>query len=74
VFCCTLMICVAGSCSSIIILFSSCYCCHSKPALVVMVVCIFQAANKKQKYERISEKKMSTPVEVLCKVNMQDTS
>ena len=27
-----------------------------------------QAANKKQKYERISEKKMSTPVEVLCKV------
>lgn len=29
----------------------------------------FQAATKKQKYEKISEKKMSTPVEVLCKVN-----
>ncbi len=27
-----------------------------------------QAATKKQKYEKISEKKMSTPVEVLCKV------
>lgn len=26
-----------------------------------------KAANKKQKYERISEKKMSTPVEVLCR-------
>lgn len=26
-----------------------------------------KAANKKQKYERISDKKMSTPVEVLCK-------
>uniref|UniRef100_A0A0A9W6M9 non-specific serine/threonine protein kinase n=1 Tax=Lygus hesperus TaxID=30085 RepID=A0A0A9W6M9_LYGHE len=26
-----------------------------------------KAANKKQKYEKISEKKMSTPVEVLCK-------
>jgi len=38
--------------------------------LVTMVVCALQAANKKQKYERISEKKMSTPVEVLCKVNM----
>lgn len=31
-----------------------------------------QAATKKQKYEKISEKKMSTPVEVLCKVSMQD--
>jgi len=31
---------------------------------------VYQAANKKQKYERISEKKMSTPVEVLCKVNL----
>lgn len=30
----------------------------------------FQAATKKQKYEKISEKKMSTPVEVLCKVRM----
>ena len=35
--------------------------------------CAFQpwqglkAATKKQKYEKISEKKMSTPVEVLCK-------
>ena len=28
-----------------------------------------KAATKKQKYEKISEKKMSTPVEVLCKVN-----
>jgi len=27
-----------------------------------------RAANKKQKYEKISEKKMSTPVEQLCKV------
>ena len=27
-----------------------------------------QAGNKRQKYEKISEKKMSTPVEVLCKV------
>ncbi len=26
-----------------------------------------KAVNKKQKYERISEKKMSTPVEVLCR-------
>lgn len=28
-----------------------------------------KAATKKQKYEKISEKKMSTPVEVLCKVH-----
>lgn len=28
-----------------------------------------KAATKKQKYEKISEKKMSTPVEFLCKVN-----
>ena len=28
-----------------------------------------KAATKKQKYEKISEKKMSTPVEVLCKVS-----
>jgi casein kinase 1 alpha len=28
-----------------------------------------KAATKKQKYEKISEKKMSTPVELLCKVN-----
>jgi serine/threonine protein kinase len=26
-----------------------------------------KANNKKQKYDRISEKKLSTPVEVLCK-------
>ena len=26
-----------------------------------------KAATKKQKYERISEKKMSTPIEILCK-------
>ena len=31
---------------------------------------IVQAATKKQKYEKISEKKMSTPVEVLCKVKL----
>lgn len=29
-----------------------------------------KAATKKQKYEKISEKKMSTNVEVLCKVNV----
>lgn len=28
-----------------------------------------KAATKKQKYEKISEKKLSTPIEVLCKVN-----
>lgn len=32
---------------------------------------LFQAATKKQKYERISEKKMSTAVDVLCKVSVQ---
>ena len=32
-----------------------------------------KAATKKQKYEKISEKKMSTPVEVLCKVNSKHT-
>ena len=26
-----------------------------------------KAATKKQKYEKISEKKMSTPIEILCK-------
>jgi hypothetical protein len=30
-----------------------------------------KAATKKQKYEKISEKKMSTPVEVLCKVGFR---
>jgi hypothetical protein len=30
-----------------------------------------KAATKKQKYEKISEKKMSTPVEILCKVNQK---
>lgn len=34
-----------------------------------MTLCL-QAATKKQKYEKISEKKMSTPVEVLCKVSI----
>lgn len=28
-----------------------------------------KAATKKQKYEKISEKKLSTPIEVLCKVS-----
>jgi len=32
-----------------------------------------KAATKKQKYEKISEKKMSTPVEVLCKVSIAST-
>lgn len=31
-----------------------------------------KAATKKQKYEKISEKKMSTPVEVLCKVRLKN--
>jgi len=30
-----------------------------------------KAATKKQKYEKISEKKMSTPVELLCKVSWE---
>ena len=30
-----------------------------------------KAATKKQKYEKISEKKLSTPIEVLCKVRSQ---
>jgi len=33
-----------------------------------------RAANKKQKYEKISEKKMSTPVEQLCKSPPHPTS
>jgi hypothetical protein len=33
-----------------------------------------KAATKKQKYEKISEKKMSTPVEILCKVNQNKKS
>jgi hypothetical protein len=33
-----------------------------------------RAANKKQKYEKISEKKMSTPVEQLCKGFPQEFS
>lgn len=46
-------------------------------AVVYVCVCLrrgslpwqgLKAATKKQKYEKISEKKMSTPVEVLCKV------
>ncbi len=31
-----------------------------------------KAATKKQKYEKISEKKLSTPIEVLCKVRERD--
>ena len=30
-----------------------------------------KAATKKQKYEKISEKKLSTPIEVLCKVRLR---
>lgn len=33
-----------------------------------------KAATKKQKYEKISEKKMATPVEVLCKVSNNQTN
>ena len=36
--------------------------------LVCFTFHVGKAATKKQKYEKISEKKMSTPVEVLCKV------
>lgn len=36
--------------------------------LISFLAYVTQAATKKQKYEKISEKKMSTPVEVLCKV------
>lgn len=32
-----------------------------------------KAATKKQKYEKISEKKLSTPIEVLCKVRQTVT-
>ncbi len=31
-----------------------------------------KAATKKQKYEKISEKKLSTPIEVLCKVRERE--
>ena len=34
----------------------------------VVLLFDFQAATKKQKYEKISEKKLSTTIEVLCKV------
>ena len=37
----------------------------------VIVFSVLQAATKKQKYERISEKKMSTAVEILCKVSVK---
>ena len=52
--------------------------CHLwRPIIVILtdltMVCftfhVGKAATKKQKYEKISEKKMSTPVEVLCKVS-----
>eukprot|EP00069_Balaena_mysticetus_P018394 bmy_11257T0 len=36
-------------------------------SFTITFVSICMAATKKQKYEKISEKKMSTPVEVLCK-------
>lgn len=36
--------------------------------IVCSIFYVGKAATKKQKYEKISEKKMSTPVEVLCKV------
>ena len=56
----------------------SMYCRHVIPhrlsSLVTQVkkhhVFTLKAATKKQKYEKISEKKMSTPVEVLCKVSL----
>uniref|UniRef100_A0A3Q3KQN8 non-specific serine/threonine protein kinase n=1 Tax=Mastacembelus armatus TaxID=205130 RepID=A0A3Q3KQN8_9TELE len=39
----------------------------SSPARETLLLICNRAATKKQKYEKISEKKMSTPVEVLCK-------
>ena len=35
----------------------------------ILVLQGLRAMTKKQKYDKISEKKLSTPVEVLCKVN-----
>lgn len=41
------------------------------PSLILLLTFLYRlglkAATKRQKYERISEKKMSTPVEELCK-------
>ena len=36
-------------------------------ALIACLLACTQAVTKKQKYERISEKKIGTPIEVLCK-------
>ena len=41
-------------------------CRHHQITVMTLPLCR-QAVNKKQKYERISEKKMATPLEVLCK-------
>lgn len=53
-------------------IFYKSYCCQChvecKTVANSIIVFVCQAATKKQKYEKISEKKMSTPVEVLCKV------
>lgn len=38
-------------------------------SLFNLIALLLQAATKKQKYEKICEKKMSTPVEVLCRVS-----
>lgn len=49
------------------------YCPCSSSVAQYLLYCdlhVPQAATKKQKYEKISEKKMSTPVEVLCKVRV----
>ena len=42
---------------------------HSDYHVPLYMILISQAATKKQKYEKICEKKMSTPVEVLCRVS-----
>ena len=42
---------------------------HSYSTTHTLFVCVYvQAATKKQKYEKISERKLSTPIEILCKV------
>jgi hypothetical protein len=41
---------------------------HSYSTTHTLFVCVYvQAATKKQKYEKISERKLSTPIEILCK-------
>lgn len=42
----------------------------SSTLVAVDALCSAQGGTKKQKYDKISEKKMSTPIEVLCKVRM----